>query len=156
MRRFRYEYGARPAHLVAVLLAAALAWFALTQVLRGFEPNSVLVYLGGAIIVHDLVLFPVYSLVGLALFVALRAPRAAEPADRRRLLALNHLRVPALLSALLFVVWFPLILGLSERRYFGASGRTTDAYMGRWLLITAGLFALSALVFAIRATRRAT
>ena len=67
--------------------------------------------------------------------------------------AINFLRVPAVVSGLLFVVWFPFILGLADDAYMGASGRGTDVFLPRWLAITAGLFAVSALMYAPRLRR---
>ena len=67
--------------------------------------------------------------------------------------AINYMRVPAIVSGLLFVVWFPLILRLSEDAYMGASGRGTEAFLPRWLASTGGLFAVSALLYAVRLRR---
>jgi hypothetical protein len=53
----------------------------------------------------------------------------------------------------LFVVWFPLILGLSSEVYELKSGRSTDPFLGRWLLITAGLFLASGLAYAVSLRR---
>ncbi len=62
----------------------------------------------------------------------------------------NHIRLPAAASALLFVLFFPMILQQNEQSYLAASGRTEDAYLGRWLLVTGALFALSAIAYALR------
>ena len=94
---------------------------------------------------HDLIAFPLYSGLGLI---------AGKAADARRgTLALNYVRVPALLSALLLVVWFPLVFGLSERRYEAASGLDVGRYLGDWLLLSGALFALSGFLYAVRSRR---
>jgi hypothetical protein len=56
-------------------------------------------------------------------------------------------------SLLLLLVFFPLILGLSESQYHRASGLTTQPYLWRWLGITGFMFALSAVTYALRMRR---
>jgi hypothetical protein len=150
MRRFRATYGAGPSHLFAVLATFAVAAYALS---RSFDllgdPARMLAWLGGGIVAHDLVLLPFYSLLGLLAAASLVRPR--ESPSRLRIAALNHLRVPALLSGLLALVWFPLIAGKGSGTFTRASGLSNDVYFERWLLLSAALFAASALVFALRA-----
>ncbi|MFJ1654222.1 hypothetical protein ACIOC2_23190, partial [Streptomyces sp. NPDC088337] len=50
------------------------------------------------------------------------------------------------------LVWFPLIFALSTP-YPGATGLSMDVYLGRWLAITAVLFAASAVAFALKLRR---
>lgn len=151
-RRFRDEYGSRPLHLVACAACFALAGWALVQIFGGLHPIEVVIWIGFAAVAHDLVLLPAYTLMGA---IAYRGLRVAG-GDPLRVAALNHLRIPALASALLLLVWFPLILGLSGSRYLADTGLAADAYLGRWLLITAALFGLSALAFALRVRRART
>ncbi len=123
----------------------ALAAAALSKLLdAGTATRNVLLWLIGAIVLHDFVLFPLTTLLDR---VAGRSPHL------RGVPAVNHLRVPALLSGLLFLVWFPLILGLSTPRYEGAAALSTDVYLPRWLAITGVLFAASALLYAVRLRR---
>jgi hypothetical protein len=150
MRRFTAAYGAGPLHLLAALATFAVAAYALSRsfdLLR--DPARMLVWLGGGIVAHDFVLLPFYSLVGLLAAAALLRP-GARP-SRLRLAALNHLRVPALLSALLALVWFPLIAGMGSATFMRASGLSNDVYFERWLLLSVALFTASALGFALRA-----
>jgi hypothetical protein len=150
MRQFRATYGAGPLHLLAVVTTFAVAVYALS---RSFDllgdPARMLVWVGGGIVAHDLVLLPFYSLLGLLAAAALVGP--GERPSRLRIAALNHLRVPALLSGLLALVWFPLIAGKGSGTFMRASGLSNDVYFERWLLLSAALFAASALVFALRA-----
>ena len=154
MRRFRQAYGASPLHLIAVLGSFAVAAYALSRALElTANPDRILIWLGGSIVAHDLVLFPLYALVGVvASGLVLGRPR--EPSSLR-VAALNHVRFPALVSALLLLVWFPLVAAKGERTYMRASVLSKDVYLGRWLLVTGALFAASAIVFALRAGYRA-
>ena len=147
-RRFRYEYGSGPLHLVAVVASFALASYALLQILDQPRAIDFVLWFGAAVVAHDLVLLPVYSLMALIAYRGLDVA-SAEPV---RVAALNHVRLPALLSGLTLLVWFPLILGLSER-YERATALSIEPYLGRWLLLTGAAFALSAVVFAVRVRR---
>ncbi|MFF0627952.1 hypothetical protein [Streptomyces sp. NPDC004296] len=60
--------------------------------------------------------------------------------------------MPAFLSGVLLLVWFPLIFRLSGP-YRGATGLSDDVFLGRWLAITGALFGVSALAFALRLRR---
>ncbi len=121
MKRLWSAYGTSPAHLLAHLAALALAGYAMVQILAAGPATNVLLWLVGAVIVHDFVLLPLYGGVD-------RAARRAAP---RR--ALNHLRVPAGLSALLLLVYLPAILGRGERTYTTVSGLSPEGYLERWL-----------------------
>lgn len=99
----------------------------------------------GAALIHDLVLLPLYAAADRALV------KAAGP--RRRWV--GYVRVPAALSLLLLLVWFPLISGQVTARYASATGLSADGFLARWLLVTAVLFGGSAVLFVLR-LRRAT
>ena len=148
MSAFRRAYGAGPIHLVAVLASAAVAAYALARVLDLVgDPQRLVLWLLGAIVAHDLVLFPLYALMGA---IATRAIVPERHRSRLRVAALNHLRAPALLSGLLLLVWFPLIAAKAPRTFMHATGLDVGVYLDRWLLATAVLFAGSALLFAVR------
>jgi hypothetical protein len=144
-------YGASPLHLLALLASLAICAYGLSRVFDELpEPASFAVWFGGAILAHDLVLYPLYALLGLIAYGALARP---TPSDRVRIAALNHLRVPVLLSGLLLLVWLPLVLGFGDETFRRATGLENDVYLQRWLLLSAALFAGSALLFAIRVRR---
>ena len=151
MKRFREEYGTGPVHLLALLASFAVAGYALWRAFQlTSHPDRILLWLGGSVVAHDLILYPLYALLGVI------AAGVAVPATRRsrlRIAALNHLRIPALVSGLLLLVWFPLVAGKGERSYMRVSGLSKDVYFERWLLLTAALFVGSALVFAVRVRR---
>ncbi|WP_143101950.1 hypothetical protein [Amycolatopsis marina] len=65
-------------------------------------------------IVHVLVLFPLCATVERGLLLS--SPRLAVT-------VLNHLRVPALASGLLFVLFFPEIIEHGSRTYQAATGQ---------------------------------
>jgi hypothetical protein len=148
---FRREYGAGPVHLLAVATSFAIAAYALWRLFDLVrEPARVGLWLIGAIVAHDLVLVPLYSLLGVI------AAGAVVPEARRsrvRIAALNHLRVPALFAGLLLLVWFPLIAAKAPRTFTRATGQDVGVYFERWLLVTAVLFTGSALLFALRLRR---
>ena len=149
--RLRARYGAGPLHLLATLASFALAGAA---IVRWFDSGSdvvkILAWFAAAIVVHDLVLLPLYSLLDR---VALGAP---PPPDRApdRTPARGYVRVPALLSALLLVVFLPAILRLGGGTYHAASGLNQDVYLGRWLAASGALFAASGVAFVLRGALR--
>ncbi len=151
MKRFRYEYGASPFHLLVGLLSFALAAWALSHALDATStPGNLLIWLVGAILIHDLLLYPLYALLGVLAGGALGVG-GDGPSSRLRVAALNHLRVPALLSGLALLVWFPLILGVKEKGYMSLTALSTDVYLQRWLLLCLVLFGGSAILLALRA-----
>ncbi len=151
MRRFRYEYGASPVHLLVALTAFVVSAWALAQALDLLSsPGRFLIWFLGAIVLHDLVFYPLLSLLGLGTAgVICRGDRPS----RLRIAALNHLRVPALLSGLMLLVWYPLILSKRAAGFERTTGMSTEVYLDRWLVLTAVLFLASALVLAVRARR---
>ena len=66
---------------------------------------------------------------------------------------INYIRVPAALSGLLLLVWFPLILRLPAP-YSSSTGLSADPYVWHWLAVTGTLFLLSAVAFALRLRRQ--
>ena len=107
--------------------------------------ENFLIWFLGAALLHDLVLLPLYSALDLGARLGLHLP------------AINYLRVPALISGLLLLVYFPLILVEADRNYVRATGHHVHGYARNWLLITAALFAGSGVIYlgrSIRAGRR--
>ena len=151
MRRFAHEYGSNPLHLLVALTSLFVAAWALLQAIGELDATSrFLTWFIGAILLHDLLFVPLYSALGL---VAGGALLGGERRSRLRIAALNHLRVPAILSGLALLVWFPLILATDDAGFKSATGLKTDVYLGRWLALTAVLFVGSALLLALRARR---
>ncbi|MDQ3849826.1 MAG: hypothetical protein M3296_04320 [Actinomycetota bacterium] len=140
MSRRRASLGG-PLQVLSTLASLALAAYAFTRIFAGTQPANVVMWFVGAIVLHDLIAFPLYTALD-------------RLALGRRVRAVNHVRVPALFSGLTFIVFFPLILGLSDGRYERATALPADVYLGRWLLLCGALFAASALLYALRARRR--
>ncbi|MBA3328407.1 MAG: hypothetical protein H0T43_08915 [Solirubrobacterales bacterium] len=155
--RFARTYGAGPLHLLTALASFAIAGYAVVEIRELGAPGSVAVWFIGALVAHDLVLLPLYSLVerSAARLTRVNAVQAKPGAPAPPgILLINHLRVPAMLSGLLFLLFFPAILQRNDG-YIGASGLAADVYLGRWLALTAALFVLSGLLYAIRRGRSA-
>ncbi len=144
MEWWRRRYGASPLHLLALVASFALAGYAALQAARGPLPVRMLIWFLGAVVAHDFVLFPLYALADRSLGAALPSRRRHTGASG----SVNYLRVPALLSGLLLLMFFPLILRRGEGTYRAATGLGQEPYLGRWLLVTGVLFGASAVLFA--------
>lgn len=144
LTRFRRWYGAGPVHLLLMPAALALAGYAAVRLLTG-RTLAVAFWFIGAALLHDLVLLPLYT--GADRTAQTLLPSGERSAPRQRWI--NYLRMPTFLACLLLLVWFPLILRQAQP-YRGDTGLSENVYLGRWLLITAVLYAVSAAVFAVR------
>jgi hypothetical protein len=169
--RFRRRYGAGPLHLLGLIAsfaiagAAVIGWFQ-----RPRDVKTVLEWFFAAIVLHDLVAVPIYSLLDRIAFAGVRR-RARRESDAGTVAAGPHrvrasrrparsgvnpapyLRVPALLSGLLLVVFFPVVFGLGAQSELSASGIPERGYLARWLLAGGVMFALSGGAYAVAAGR---
>jgi hypothetical protein len=134
----RERYGASPLHLLAHLAALALAAWALLQALQLGGANRIVLWLAGAVVLHDVVLWPAYTTLD-------RLARRGRPAGWA-----NYVRVPVGISALVLLVFFPVMCGKGEGAYTRVSGMTWEGYTARWLLVSAALFAGSAVLYVRR------
>jgi hypothetical protein len=151
-RAARRRYGAHPLHLLALVAAFCLAGYAVRAVVAAGQWRGFALWFAVAVIGHDLVLFPLYSLADLSVRRLLphrKRPRRGPQAPQ----VINYVRIPAGFSLLLLLVWFPLILGLSAGTYHRASGLTSAPYLWRWLGVTGALFAGSGFAYALRMRR---
>jgi hypothetical protein len=133
----RARYGASPIHLLAHLILLPIVAWALLTVLDFRAASNVVLWLVSAVILHDLLLLPAYSTLD----------RLAQRATRG---AVNYVRVPAGLSLLMLLVFWGTIRGKGTGNFHFASGLSYHGYFGRWLLVTAALFALSGAVLLAR------
>ena len=152
MSGFRRVYGAHPLHLLTLTAGFALFGYVLATIGPSALWNtevwwkSIAVWFAASVIAHDLVLFPIYTLADRILLATQGKSRARRP----RVPVLNHVRVPALASGLLLLVFLPGIIKQGAPTYLAATGQTQDPFLGRWLLLTAALFAASAVGYAVR------
>jgi hypothetical protein len=148
----RCWYGASWWHLAVLLGCFALTAYVLSRLVN--DTSSLLqigLWFVGAAVVWDLVLGPLLALADRGARMLLRRLRIGGVSP------LNHVRFPALLSLLLLVVFAPLVLQRSEQRYSAKAALGQDAYLERWVAVTAALFAASALAYGLavlRARRR--
>ena len=148
MRRQLRWYGASPLHLLALLACFCLAGYAAARLVSS-HPVAVVVWFLGAVIGHDLLLMPLYSLADRSAMAAVRHREPQLPATPW----INYVRVPAALSGLLLLVWFPLILRL-QSPYHASTTLSANPYVWHWLAVTGALFLLSAVAFAVRLRRQ--
>lgn len=146
MRRFNRLYGASPAHALGMLVCFAVAGYVASRVLEVPDPGWIALWLIGAVVAHDMVLFPFYSALDrlACALVRRRKPRALPMGWQ------NHLRVPVVVSGVLLLVSFPLVFRLSDRNYATATGLHTGVYIGRWLVLSACIFAASGVLYVLR------
>ncbi|MFE9680877.1 hypothetical protein [Streptomyces sp. NPDC006285] len=135
-----------PLQLLLLACSFALAGYAGVRLLAD-DWFQVALWFVGTAVVHDLVLLPLYVMLDRA---AVRASGAVGHRERA-----VYVRVPAALSGLLLLVWFPLISGRGADHYESATGLSADGFLTRWLLITALLFGVSALLLVLRQRRAA-
>ena len=122
-------------HLLAHLALLPLAAWALLEVLDLDTAGRIVLWLVAAVVLHDLVLLPFYSLLDRAAARAIPRP------------AINYVRVPAGLALLLGMVFFGEISGRSDRAFTRASGLTLEGSLARWLIASAVLFALAGALY---------
>lgn len=139
----RRGYGEGPLHLLLLLASFALALYAGVRLLAD-DWFLVGVWFVGAALLHDLVLVPVYAAADRAVTALI-----GRHGRHRRSLTV-FVRVPAALSLLLLLVWYPLITR-QVPRYERSTALPADVFLTRWLLVTAALFAGSALWLSVRA-----
>ena len=150
--RLKELYGSGPRHVLAMLVAIALAAYTLSVL--GVSTlwagdvwwQTILVWFLGAVIIHDLLLFPLYA-------AADRALQRGVGSARPRVPAVNYFRVPVLASGLLLLLFFPGIIEQGESSYLRATGQTQAPFLERWLLLTGVFFATSAILYGVRYVR---
>jgi hypothetical protein len=141
--RLRSRYGAGLGHAIGVIACLAISALA---VRRWFDIPSdvgkIVIWFIAALLGHDLVLVPIYSL----------ADRRVARLGRYAM----YVRVPAILSALMFAAFWPEILQRDPGDFEALTDVNPNFYLRRWLIATAVLFAISALAAAGSAVRRRT
>lgn len=144
-------YGAHLWHLLVLLALLAATAYVVSLLLGRPELFRLGVWFLGCAVAWDLALGPALAAVDAVLrrTVGRMGAPGVQP--------LNHVRVPALLSGTLLLVFAPLVLRRSEGVYAAKAGLHEGPFLGRWLVVTVVLFAASALWLAVdvlRARRR--
>jgi hypothetical protein len=150
--RIRRFYGAQPLHLLATIISFAIVaagiagWFQ-----TGSDPRGILLWALGSVVAFEWILMPLAWLLDR---IALGS-RPEERGRRPRLGPRNraYLRVPALLSALLLIVFAPLIFRADTADFEATTGIAPPDYLARWLLATAAMFVVSAFAYALSLRR---
>jgi hypothetical protein len=142
MPTFTRRYGDRPLQLLTLLGCFLVAGYAATRVLGTPPALRLAIWFVGAAVAWDLVVAPLLALAD-------RALRALPG----RVSPLNYVRVPLGLSALLLLMFTPMIFQRSERPYADASGLLQDPYLDRWVVVTAVLFAAAAIGYGLAVLR---
>ncbi|HEX5617586.1 MAG TPA: hypothetical protein VFX51_04165 [Solirubrobacteraceae bacterium] len=127
--------------LLAHLTLLPVCVWALVQVFSVSSSNAAIgiaIWLAAAAVLHDLVLFPLYSALDRGARLVLRGA------------TVNYVRIPAGLSLLLLGVFFSTVAGKGTGAYHAASGRSFDGYATRWLVVTAALFVASGVIYLVR------
>lgn len=151
LRRF---YGAGPVHLVALLVSLAVSaeaivhWFDLP----GPDSVRVLLWFAGAIVVHDLVALPLYTLLDVV-GRRLTASSSSLSAAPRRSPGWVYVRVALVICAILGIAFLPEIARLGSATYHVASGSTQDRYLVRYAITCAVVLGASALAYALSRVR---
>lgn len=154
-RRLRAVYGRGTLNILvlvasfAIAGAAVVGWFQ-----RPRDVATILEWFGAAIVVHDLVALPLYSLLDRLAFGAVRAgARRGRHPPAALVDPTAYLRIPVILSGILLLVFFPVVTGLGSATELTASGIPESGYLARWLLITGVIFTASALAYAVATAR---
>jgi hypothetical protein len=153
MTRIRRFYGAQPLHLLATIVSFALVaagvagWFQ-----AGSDPRGILLWALGCGVAFEAILWPLAWLLDRIALGSQLGDRGARPWRGPRNRA--YVRVPALLSALLLIVFAPLIFGADTPDYEATTGLTPPDYLARWLLATAAMFVISAFAYALSLRRK--
>jgi len=143
--RLRRFYGAQPLHLLAAVVSFAIVaagvagWFQ-----TGSDPRGIIIWALGSVIAFEWILLPLAWLLDR---IALGSRTLPGPVNRA------YVRVPALLSALLLIVFAPLIVSADKPDFEATTGFTPPDYLARWLLATAAMFVVSAVAYALSLRR---
>jgi hypothetical protein len=157
MKPLRRYYGAGPLHLMGLLACFAVAAYAVTRVLGESGWVSVFQWFVACLVFHDFIAWPAYTAADRLLLGAQqrrtgrhqkrRLPEVPAPAP---VPWVNHVRFPAVISAVLLGMFFPLIFRLSRAVYLGTTGFSENVYLTNWLMVTGALFVGSAVTYLLR------
>ncbi|TPG35236.1 hypothetical protein [Mycolicibacterium hodleri] len=159
MSHFKRLYGEHVLHLIVLLGALALAAYTISVL--GFDQlfnprvwwQSIAVWFAVAVIGHDLILFPLYALAERLLP---KGHRDAKPRDPHRVPLTNYIRMPTMAAALTFALFLPGIIRQGAFTYTAATGLTQEPFLQRWLLLVAGFYLTSAVLYVVKSVMTRT
>ena len=123
---------------------------AITRVFAQGGWKAILVWFVICVVLHDGVGWPIYAWADRVL-TRLARPGAARGGPR--VTWINHVRVPTVISGLLFVMFAPMIFRLGTSSFEGITGFSENVYLWNWLLVSAILFGASGVLFLVRLGR---
>ncbi|MGI8613423.1 MAG: hypothetical protein ACR2KL_05690 [Nocardioidaceae bacterium] len=153
-RSFRSRYGAGPGHLALMLGCFLLVGYVVWHAASAPLPLRMAIWFAGAVIAHDFMLFPAYTVVDRGLARLATRRRGAE--GSAGVAVINYVRTPLLLSALLLLVFGSVIIGAGEATYTRASGLLFASYLLWWAIVSVCLLIISLIVFLVRRRRSET
>jgi hypothetical protein len=153
MSRLRRVHDGEPLHLLAIVVSFAIVaagvagWFQ-----AGSDPRGIILWVLGSALAFEWILLPLAWLLdrvalGPRTLRPLPAGPTRVPANRA------YVRVPALLSVLLLIVFAPLIFRADTPTFAATTGMAPPDYLARWLLATAAMFVASAVAYALSLRR---
>jgi hypothetical protein len=146
--RFRTAYGSTPIHLLGHIIAFTAFVWALSQILGGGYVVNYIAWFVGAAVLHDIIVLPIYTLID-----QVTRHEGHRAWGTRYASTINYVRAPAIISTILLLVYSPEILGYSAKNYRDDTGHPLPSILTNWLLITAGLFLTSGLIYTTRRVR---
>jgi hypothetical protein len=159
IKKWTNFYGAHPLQPVLMLAGLVVAGYAVLRVSGDGAWMRILIWFFAAVIAHDLVLFPLYAAADglLVRLVSRHSPVKHSTAKHGPVKhgtvkrgTVNYVRLPVLATGLTFLIFLPGIIEQGAVTYHNATLLTQAPYLHRWLLLVAGFFVVSALVFAVR------
>lgn len=144
-------YGASPLHLLGQLVAFAVAVYAFEHIIdiRSTDNTNLFVWFIAGALLHDLIFVPVYLILDLITRLGI------QDHALRNVRLINHIRVPVAIAGVTFLTTFSLILGKNKGPFLRTAAVEQPDYVGRWLLICAIAFGVSAVAYAVRMRRDA-
>lgn len=140
----RRRLGGGPLYFVGHAVFFVVAYLAVRNTLQFATSHTWnwVAWFVGAALLHDLVFLPFYAFPdGIV---------SLQEHPWRRVRLVNHLRVPAVVSGVMLLAFAPSIFAKGEAAYTRTSGDVPPDFLGRWALITVGLFGVSAVLYGLR------
>jgi hypothetical protein len=126
---------------------AAVAAYALLKVVQERGAKGILFWFALSVVAWDFIAWPLCAVVDR---LAVRAHERHQGRPPAAVPWINYVRVPALISVVLLILFFPLIFRLNNPYYEALTGFNENIYIVNWLVVTGALFAGSTLAYLVR------